>query len=317
MAIKGSFDTLVHKDSFKYLGMVFYRTLNMAKSAENASRAMLTSAYRIRRFVGEHALTYLVPAGMYASQAWGTGSLGVKRTTNNWAVLRGCVHQPLQHYWFRVSVKLYSSLLGTNSSTLRRVVQADLKLQSTLAVRSGGAVSMNDLSADLRYRLQGVWREAESVVTRGKHPVLCIATFFWLSFALALVLLPQISLQQTGFPRVLCLPTSCFSSILIVSPVFQLLFYLGGHAGQFLPQADQPNDLAEGYPPCQTLLNILVNMKQCMGILEINASNAESETSQQHIKCSEHASDLTTLKPFSTIYLVLLHQTSDRNKKLF
>jgi len=34
------------------------------------------------------------------------------------------------------------------------------------AVRSGGAISMNDFSADLRYRLQGVWREAESVDPR-------------------------------------------------------------------------------------------------------------------------------------------------------
>ena len=47
--------TLHHKDSFtksfRYLGMVFYRTLNMAKSAEHASRPFLAPAYRIRRFV--------------------------------------------------------------------------------------------------------------------------------------------------------------------------------------------------------------------------------------------------------------------------
>ena len=49
--------TLHHKDSFRYLGMVFYRTLNMAnKSAEHAARPFLASAYRIRRFVREHAL---------------------------------------------------------------------------------------------------------------------------------------------------------------------------------------------------------------------------------------------------------------------
>ena len=48
--------TLHHKDSFRYLGMVFYRTLNMAKYAEHAARPFLASAYRIRRFVGEHAL---------------------------------------------------------------------------------------------------------------------------------------------------------------------------------------------------------------------------------------------------------------------
>ena len=48
--------TLHHKDSFRYLGMVFYRTLNMAKSADHAARPFLASAYRIRRFAREHAL---------------------------------------------------------------------------------------------------------------------------------------------------------------------------------------------------------------------------------------------------------------------
>jgi len=48
--------TLHHKDSFRYLGMVFYRTLSMAKSADHAARPFLASASRIRRFVREHAL---------------------------------------------------------------------------------------------------------------------------------------------------------------------------------------------------------------------------------------------------------------------
>eukprot|EP00983_Pelagomonas_calceolata_P074253 1152482-Pelagomonas_calceolata.AAC.4 len=41
-----------------YLGMMFYRTLNLATSAEIASlpRPVLTSAYRFCRFVCEHAM---------------------------------------------------------------------------------------------------------------------------------------------------------------------------------------------------------------------------------------------------------------------
>ena len=51
----------------------------------------LASAYRIRRFVREHALadrphtslwlvkTYVIPAGMYGSQVWGTGFLQAGR----------------------------------------------------------------------------------------------------------------------------------------------------------------------------------------------------------------------------------------------
>eukprot|EP00983_Pelagomonas_calceolata_P078044 1154115-Pelagomonas_calceolata.AAC.2 len=42
-------DALAHKDSFEYLGMVSYRTLNMARSAENASHAMLTAALPLER----------------------------------------------------------------------------------------------------------------------------------------------------------------------------------------------------------------------------------------------------------------------------
>jgi hypothetical protein len=156
--------TLHHKGSFRYLGMVFYKTLDMSKSAEHASRPFLaSSAYRIRRFVREHALadrlhtslwlakTNVIPAGMFGSQVWGTGflqagrefssplstlrlhflkgTLGVKQSTTDWAVLRECGHGPLQFYWFRSAVKLFNSMLNTNSDTLRRVVQADLNLQ--------------------------------------------------------------------------------------------------------------------------------------------------------------------------------------------
>ena len=98
------------------------------------------------------AKTYVIPAGMYGSKVWGTGflqagreffsplstlhlhflkgTLGVKKSTTNWAVLRECGHELLQFYWFRSAVKLFNSMLNTkNSDTLRRVVQADLNLQ--------------------------------------------------------------------------------------------------------------------------------------------------------------------------------------------
>jgi hypothetical protein len=57
------------------------------------------------------------------------GTLGVKRSDTDWAVLRDCGHEPLQFYWYRSAVELFNSMLHTNSDTLRRVVQADLKLQ--------------------------------------------------------------------------------------------------------------------------------------------------------------------------------------------
>jgi len=134
---------LAHKDSFKYLGMVFNRVLNMSASSEHAARPMLAAAYRVRAFVREHTLgdrpfaslwlakTYVIPVGMCGSQIWGTAllhkgaefksplqtlhlnflksTLGVKRTTN-WAVLKECGHEPLHFYWFRAAVKFFNSL---------------------------------------------------------------------------------------------------------------------------------------------------------------------------------------------------------------
>eukprot|EP00983_Pelagomonas_calceolata_P017625 552972-Pelagomonas_calceolata.AAC.1 len=58
--------TLAYKDSFQYHSMMFYRTLDMAKSAENASRAMLTSAYC--RFIREHTLAYRPHASLWLAK---------------------------------------------------------------------------------------------------------------------------------------------------------------------------------------------------------------------------------------------------------
>jgi len=115
-------------DSFKYIGMVFYRTHNIAKSAEHILGPFMAGCHRIRRIAREHHLNdrphallwlakcYAIPASMYACQIWGTrfmkrgsefdsplqtahlcfliGVLGVKRSTPNWAVLRECDQEP-------------------------------------------------------------------------------------------------------------------------------------------------------------------------------------------------------------------------------
>ena len=146
---------------------------------------------------------------MYGSQVWGTGflqagrefssplstlhlhflkgTLGVKQSTTNWAVLRECGHEPLQFYWFRSAVKLFNSMLNTNSDTLRRVVQADLNLQPrssacwtaqllsafqglrgrelyVRAVKTGRAIPMQEFTADLKHRMRGVWRDTDKLV---------------------------------------------------------------------------------------------------------------------------------------------------------
>eukprot|EP00983_Pelagomonas_calceolata_P015315 485715-Pelagomonas_calceolata.AAC.1 len=57
-------------------------------------------------------------------------TLGVKRTTTNWADLRECGHELLPVYWFRSVVKMYNSMLRSNSEALRRVLKADMNINS-------------------------------------------------------------------------------------------------------------------------------------------------------------------------------------------
>ena len=58
--------------------------MSMAKSSKHAVGPLMASAYRIRQFVQEKSLTgrphvslwlgktYVIPAGMYGGQVWGT-----------------------------------------------------------------------------------------------------------------------------------------------------------------------------------------------------------------------------------------------------
>ena len=151
-------------DSFRYLGMTFTRSGNMAVAAEQVVPAFHGGCVRVRRFVREHGLVdrlhtllwltkaYIIPASMYGSQIWGTGYmkegaemdcplqtghlcflkrvLGVKHTACNWSVLRECGHEPLQFYWFRAAVRFYNSLLQSNSALMRKVWRADLNMSA-------------------------------------------------------------------------------------------------------------------------------------------------------------------------------------------
>eukprot|EP00983_Pelagomonas_calceolata_P092875 1157716-Pelagomonas_calceolata.AAC.12 len=94
--------------------------------------------------VGENVLN----SSVYASQLWGTeyiregkefsselrvhhmsflqGTLGVKRATTNWSVLRECGHVPLQFYWFKSAVKMYIGLILIDE-TLRKVLNFSIE----------------------------------------------------------------------------------------------------------------------------------------------------------------------------------------------
>eukprot|EP00983_Pelagomonas_calceolata_P000552 18378-Pelagomonas_calceolata.AAC.1 len=154
-------DTLAHKDSFKYLGMIFtgpWTRLNQQERHLALCLHLLIGfvvLYKRTLVDRPHASlwsakTYVVAAGLYTSQIWGTGALGVKLPPTG----------------------LLRENVGTNYCSIRIIGQSCTQA----AVRSGGAISMNNSNAELRYRLQGVWREAdsESVDPRGNNNKLAI-----------------------------------------------------------------------------------------------------------------------------------------------
>ena len=192
----------------------------MKVAEEHALQPYMAAQRRIEYFVREHDLqdrphallwlskVYGIPAGMYASQIWGTQYLcegaefksqlqrwqlcslkrilGVKHSATNWPMRRECGQEPLQFYWYRATIKFFNSMLGSNSDTLRRVLKADLRLAGRdkscwsahvsnafadmrnsflfkQRMLEGSKVPMQDFIADLRYRQQKVWREADDL----------------------------------------------------------------------------------------------------------------------------------------------------------
>ncbi len=155
---------LPYTDSFKYLGMVCDRHINLNTAAGAALRPFTAGTFRIRQFIREHDLTnrlhicmwllktHTIPVGMYASQVWATPFLRqgkemdnplqkrlmrvlkrilmVKDTTPSWCVMRECGLEPIQFNWFQAAVRLYNALTQSNSSTARKILHADMQLCS-------------------------------------------------------------------------------------------------------------------------------------------------------------------------------------------
>jgi hypothetical protein len=153
---------LEKQDSFKYLGMLFDRHMNLTNSLNHAAKPLQAAICRIKEFAADKGLAdrphamlwifkaYAISAGMYASQVWSTPFLRgdrvfenklqvkhlcflkrilkVKNSAVSWAVLRECAQEPLQFYWFRAVGRFWNSMVRCNSNTLRAVLKADITL---------------------------------------------------------------------------------------------------------------------------------------------------------------------------------------------
>jgi len=127
----------------------------------------------------------------------------VKRTTCNWSLLRECGHLPLQFNWFKSVVKMYNSMLECNSTTVRKVLQADVKMHPRAAkcwtaqmldgfhglhrcddfvsaVRNGVPIKLQDFTDNLRLRIRDVWGTANDVGSRSS--VSLYEAFFGIPF---------------------------------------------------------------------------------------------------------------------------------------
>jgi len=110
------------------------------------------------------------------------GTLGVKRSEPNWAVLLECADKSLQFYWFRAAIRFDNGLLSSNSATLEQALHTDLKLAPraetswaldilrtfkglqdcdtyTQAFLQGLPICYLDFTADQRFRMRKVWRD--------------------------------------------------------------------------------------------------------------------------------------------------------------
>ncbi len=86
---------LPYTDSFKNLGMVCDRHINLNTAADVALCLFTADTFRIKQFIREHDLTnrfhiylwllrrYAIPAGTYASQVWATPFLQQGKEMDN------------------------------------------------------------------------------------------------------------------------------------------------------------------------------------------------------------------------------------------
>jgi len=153
---------LDNKDSFKYLGVVFDKHMNLDSAAGQAANSFRAAIRRVNELSLENKVvdrprimlwlfkTYAISAGMYGSQVWSTHYLHPNKTfqnilqvkhmnflkrllrlkdgTSNWAILRECAQEPLQFYWFRATTNFWNSMINANSITLRAIMKADVAL---------------------------------------------------------------------------------------------------------------------------------------------------------------------------------------------
>lgn len=174
---------LEKQDSFKYLGMLFDKRMNLVTSLNHAGRPFQAALRRIKEFAADKGLAdrphamfwlfkaYAISAGMYASQVWATPFLRsdrvfgtklqvkhlcflkrvlkVKDSAANWVVLRECAQEPLQFYWFRAAGRFWNSMVCSNSNTLRSVLRADVILGNNGCDRCWSR-QFKDAMADLR-----------------------------------------------------------------------------------------------------------------------------------------------------------------------
>jgi len=86
---------LFYTDTFKYLGMVCDKNINLTTAADAALRPFMAGTFRVKKFVQENVLTnrlhahiwllktYEIPASMYASQIWSTSFLKQGKEMDN------------------------------------------------------------------------------------------------------------------------------------------------------------------------------------------------------------------------------------------
>ena len=144
---------------FKYLGLVFHRSLNMTSMQEPWARALLGSSVRARRIaqrfgVHKDALaglrlfqTFAFSSGMYGCQVWGTRFaridrvfesaistrhicalrrlLGASAGCTRWAICAELGAKPYHFYWIKALVRFQESILQSNSPVLVDVARAD------------------------------------------------------------------------------------------------------------------------------------------------------------------------------------------------
>jgi hypothetical protein len=171
-------------DEFKYLGVLFHKSLSFDHADRQWSRALAAAIHLVFSLAKRHNVrhklgliiqlfqTYAISSGLYGSHIWASSFLSAPNVWNSlvesqhlaflrrlvlarlgtwhWALLNELGQVPFQFFWWRAALKFWNCLLDSGNDLLLAAVKSDVQLAGQMRLSSRASCWTRDLLDGLK-----------------------------------------------------------------------------------------------------------------------------------------------------------------------